>query len=97
MIVAMAAKDNQGHQFNSSFARSYGQSWEEIFDKLDTNRDGTIDYQEFLSAACDKQKLTNSENLWAAFKMLDLNGDGLISTDEIAQRFTYSNLKDMTD
>ena len=59
---------------------------------MDYNGDGHISYQEFLSAACNKQKLINEKNLQAAFKILDDNSDGLIDKDEIAKRFTYSNL-----
>ena len=97
MMEAMAQRENLSQQFHSSFARGISESWEEVFSKLDTNGDGCIDYGEFLSAACNKQKLINQANLWAAFNILDMNGDGMIDTDEIAKRFTYSNLKEMTD
>ena len=38
-------------------------------------------------------RLINRENLRIAFNLLDLNGDGTISVDEVAQRFVHSNFK----
>ena len=38
-------------------------------------------------------RLINRENLKVAFDLLDLDGDGQISVDEVAQRFAHSNFK----
>jgi len=53
----------------------------------DTDNSGSIDYTEFLTAAFDKQKLLSQANIRRAFDMLDQDGDGAISTDEIREAF----------
>ena len=50
---------------------------------VDSNGDGLIDYDEFMTAAANRAKLLNKENLKAAFKVLDANGDGKITPDEL--------------
>ena len=50
-----------------------------------------------MTGASDKTNLINEENLRAAFSVLDLNGDGFVTPDEISQRFAYSNLDAMVD
>eukprot|EP00092_Neocalanus_flemingeri_P000651 GFUD01000693.1.p1 GENE.GFUD01000693.1~~GFUD01000693.1.p1 ORF type:complete len:3364 (-),score=1087.83 GFUD01000693.1:1093-10800(-) len=63
-----------------------------IFALGDTNNDGEIDVQEFISCMCPSasavvfkvSKLFNSKEKAAeAFKKIDFNGDGLISKDEM--------------
>ena len=53
----------------------------------DVNGDGRIDYTEFIAAAFQKDLLLSTENLRAAFNMIDVNGDGTISKDELKQVF----------
>ena len=50
---------------------------------IDSNRDGYIDFTEFLTAAFDKKKLLSEENLKRAFAVFDKDGDGTISKEEI--------------
>jgi Ca2+-binding EF-hand superfamily protein len=47
---------------------------------LDGN--GTIDFQEFYTAAINHQKIVTKENLLAAFQTFDVNGDGKIDIHE---------------
>ena len=54
-----------------------------MFRAADKNKDGTIDYTEFISAAFKKDVLLSRTNLSGAFKQLDTNGDGAISKDEL--------------
>ena len=56
---------------------------ERIMNEVDIDKSGTIDYNEFVLAAINKQKLLNKEKLEATFKMFDREGSGSISGDEI--------------
>ena len=56
---------------------------EEIFEKVDINKDGAIEYTEFLAASIDKESLLSEEKLSAAFKNFDKDGSGTISALEI--------------
>ena len=40
-------------------------------------------------------QLLNEENLRVAFDLLDLNGDGKITTEEVRSRFVQTNLDSM--
>ena len=70
---------------NCGFISSYGKDpdWKSVISAIDTNGDGHIDYDEFMTAAANRAKLLNNENLKAAFKVLDANGDGTITADEL--------------
>ncbi len=57
---------------------------------MDCNKDGQVDYQEFISAAIKKDVVLQRQHLVAAFNMLDLNGDGEISRAELKQVFQGS-------
>lgn len=58
---------------------------EDIFKNVDTNGTGNIDYSEFLAATLDKQLLMQTDVCWEAFRVFDLDGDGKLSKDELAQ------------
>ena len=76
----------QGFQkVNCGFYSSYGKDpdWKSVISAVDSNGDGLIDYDEFMTAAANRAKLLNKENLKAAFKVLDANGDGKITPDEL--------------
>ena len=60
----------------------------------DTNGDGSVDYQEFVTAAFNKEKLINEKNLKAIFKMFDQDGDGSISPAELKAAFGGGNGND---
>lgn len=61
---------------------------------VDTDRNGTIDYNEFLSATMDKDKLTSKSNLELAFKSFDRDGSGKINLNEIKAIFNNTTIKD---
>ena len=61
---------------------------------VDTDRNGTIDYNEFLTATMDKEKLTSKSNLEYAFKSFDRDGSGKINLNEIKAIFNNSTVKD---
>lgn len=54
-----------------------------IFDKLDFNNNGTIDYSEFLIANLDPAKIVNEEKLREVFNIFDYDRSGAITVDEI--------------
>lgn len=54
-----------------------------MVDNIDMNRNGEIDYTEWLLSSINKENLLNNNNLEIIFKSLDKNGDGTLSLDEI--------------
>jgi len=60
----------------------FGENWKEVFQTMDTNNDGQIDFHEFLNLAIDKSKVFTYSNIVKVFKMLDKNGDGTVDVDE---------------
>jgi len=54
-----------------------------IMEKADIDKSGSIDYNEFIMAASNRQKMLNKEKLEATFKIFDKDGNGSISADEI--------------
>lgn len=59
----------------------------QLFQACDANGDGKIDYTEFISAAMEKTLLVSKQNLRAAFDMIDANGDGELTKDELKAVF----------
>ena len=55
--------------------------------QLDTNHDGKIDYGEFITAAVNRTKILNEENLRIAFNIFDKDGNGTISCEELRSVF----------
>ena len=68
--------------------------WIELVEQLDTNGDGKIDYSEFITAAVNRSRLLNAQNLEIAFKMFDQDGNGKISRDELRNVFHGGNEED---
>ena len=66
--------------------------WQKVIAAIDSNGDGQIDYDEFMTAAANRAKLLNKENLKAAFNALDSSGDGKITADELETAFSRGNL-----
>jgi len=50
---------------------------------IDTDGSGKIDYTEFLAATMEKSLYMKEEKLMMTFKMLDLDGNGKISKEEL--------------
>lgn len=59
------------------------QELQRLFNSVDTDGSGQIDYQEFVTASLNMDQLNKNENLQKAFKYFDKDGSGLISPEEI--------------
>lgn len=64
---------------------------EELFSKLDLDISENIDYNEFLLAIFDFKKHLNDELIQKLFKLIDANGDGKISQEELGKFFHFNN------
>merc|ERR1712097_131961 len=54
-----------------------------ILKSLDTDGSGCIEYSEFIAATMDRAAYTQETALWAAFRVFDLDNDGVITKDEL--------------
>ena len=68
--------------FNGDHARAETEA-KNIFEKLDFNNNGTIDYSEFLITQLDPTKVVNEDRLREVFDMFDCDQSGFITADEI--------------
>ena len=60
-----------------------------LFVLFDRNHSGDIDYDEFLRIIRGPLSLNRQKILKQAFIKLDLNGDGVVTLDEIRRNFLY--------
>ena len=58
---------------------------QEVWESIDIDRSGFIDYSEFLAATLDRSVYLQEEKLWSAFLTFDRDGSGKISADELRQ------------
>jgi calcium-dependent protein kinase len=56
---------------------------ESMFNAVDTNHSGYIDYTEFIVASANEKNLLSNERMMAAFKMFDKDNSGMIAPAEI--------------
>lgn len=56
-----------------------------LFDAVDTDHSGMIDYSEFLAATLDQRTILTRQKCWEAFSVFDLDGDGKISHAELRE------------
>ena len=79
-----------------SIMRSLGQTpsdaeLQELIDEIDADKNGTIDFNEFVTMMSKKATHTNSESeLIEAFKVFDKDGNGFITAQEL--RHVMTNL-----
>lgn len=93
-IFSSMDKNNDGmlskEEIKEGYEEHFGQAIDDdeidkIFDAIDTDRSGAIDYSEFLMATMNEQQLMSKEKLKQAFKMFDRDGSGTISKEEIKE------------
>mmetsp|Transcript_10583 Transcript_10583/g.7908 ORF Transcript_10583/g.7908 Transcript_10583/m.7908 type:complete len:151 (+) Transcript_10583:1069-1521(+) len=58
---------------------------ERIMTNVDIDKNGHIDYSEFIAATVNKQKLLSKEGLKTAFAIFDKDDNGFISAQEVKQ------------
>ncbi|CAK57234.1 unnamed protein product (macronuclear) [Paramecium tetraurelia] len=58
---------------------------EKIISKIDKNQSGVIEFNEFLMAAINEEKILSIKKIEQAFKIFDSDGDGFISRQEIEE------------
>ncbi|CAD8208692.1 unnamed protein product [Paramecium pentaurelia] len=58
---------------------------EKIISKIDKNQSGVIEFNEFLMAAINEEKIIPIKKVEQAFKIFDSDGDGFISKQEIEE------------
>ena len=63
------------------------ENFAQLFKEIDLDRDGQLDYNEFVQAAINHQAMLNKENIWEMFKMFDMDNDGFISEEELKYIF----------
>jgi calcium-dependent protein kinase len=66
---------------------------DQMFDAVDTDQSGYIDYTEFVVAAMNEKTLLTNERLAGAFKMFDKDASGSISPSEIKAVLTAGESK----
>jgi calcium-dependent protein kinase len=57
----------------------------EIFNEIDFNHDGTINFSEYLTLTMEKERLINEDMLKKTFKLFDIDGNGYITIDELKE------------
>jgi calcium-dependent protein kinase len=75
-------------EFKTGYEKYYGNVLKDyelknIFEEIDQNGDGFIEYEEFLRATINQKQMMAEQNLKMAFDQFDENGDNKLSFDEI--------------
>ena len=81
--------------FKQWFRNTLGKEpdWEKLIECIDMNKDGQIDWDEFMTAATNRYRLImDEENLRTAFNILDKDGDGSITMEELQECFSMGSL-----
>lgn len=65
-----------------------------IFQKIDLDGNGFIDYTEFIMATIDEKLLVTSQRLKVAFNLIDTDDSGALSADEIKDILCFDSTVD---
>ncbi|KAL8514818.1 hypothetical protein ACS0TY_013781 [Phlomoides rotata] len=66
----------------------------QLMDAADVDKNGTIDYIEFITATMHRHKLEKEENLHKAFRYFDKDNSGYITRDELRHAMTQYGMGD---
>merc|ERR1711907_858461 len=69
----------------------------EIMKEVDSDGSGVIDYTEFLAATLSRRQYMQEDIVWSAFRVFDLDGDGQITREELAQVLSGDRVKDVEE
>eukprot|EP00922_Rhytidocystis_sp_ex-Travisia-forbesii_P065500 GHVS01097320.1.p1 GENE.GHVS01097320.1~~GHVS01097320.1.p1 ORF type:complete len:504 (-),score=61.19 GHVS01097320.1:558-2069(-) len=64
-----------------------------VLETVDFDKNGYIEYSEFLTVAMDRKTLLSRERLERAFKMFDVDNSGTISASELSTMFGVTELE----
>ena len=81
--------------FKTWFRNNQGKEpdWQKLVECIDMNNDGQVEWDEFMTAATNRYRLImDEENLRTAFDILDKDGNGQITLEELQECFQMSNL-----
>ena len=81
----LITKETFVNRFQKVFKNLNKEEIENIFNSLDQNETGNIEYEELIRALSDKKKLLSDKNLNEAFKFFDRDNNGFITWNEIAE------------
>ena len=81
----LITKDTFVSRMEKAFKGLTKEEIENLFDSIDENETGNIEYEELIRALSDKEKLLNDKNLKEAFNFFDKDGSGAITWNEIAE------------
>ena len=68
--------------------------YEMLLQNMDMDKNGYVDYSEFLTAAVNKNKLLSKTNLETAYELFDVDKNGTVTVNELQQVFDFSHSKD---
>lgn len=63
-----------------------------LMDSIDIDKNGRINYTEFLACSLSKDELFSTANMLKMFKLLDKDGSGEIDKGEMAKIFAENNI-----
>lgn len=66
------------------------EAWKRTFKRADVNKDGRVDYQEFLLLCLDMETLVHSDSIKQLFSMYD-GGSGKLSKEKLKQMIRPSS------
>ncbi|XP_028794261.1 calcium-dependent protein kinase 29 [Neltuma alba] len=66
----------------------------QLMDAADVDKNGTIDYYEFITATMHRHRLEKEENLFKAFQYFDKDNSGYITREELRQALTEYGMGD---
>ncbi|KAL0914030.1 hypothetical protein M5K25_017527 [Dendrobium thyrsiflorum] len=75
--------DELKHGLNKLGSKLSETEVQQLMDAADVDKNGTIDYIEFITATMHRHKLEKDEHLYKAFQYFDKDGSGYITSDEL--------------
>ncbi|ORM39641.1 Calcium-dependent protein kinase 4 [Babesia sp. Xinjiang] len=67
---------------------------DQILQEIDFDKNGYIDYSEFLTVAMDRRSIMQQDRLEKAFKLFDADGSGTISSTELGKLFGVADVSE---